>query len=57
MTKARSAVEWVVIVLVSLAIAGGAIALLSGYFRVASPSAAPLRRFIQYWLGRGAPNR
>jgi Protein of unknown function (DUF3105) len=32
MTKARSAVEWVVIVLVALAIAAGAIALLSGYF-------------------------
>jgi len=32
MTKARSAVEWVVILLVSLAIAAGAIALLSGYF-------------------------
>jgi len=32
MTKARSAVEWVAIVGVSLAIAAGAIALLSGYF-------------------------
>lgn len=32
MTKARSAVEWVAIVLVSLAVAAGAIALLSGYF-------------------------
>jgi hypothetical protein len=32
MTKARSAVEWVVIVLVALAVAAGAIALLSGYF-------------------------
>jgi hypothetical protein len=32
MTKARSAVEWVAIVVVSLAIAAGAIALLSGYF-------------------------
>jgi hypothetical protein len=32
MTKTRSAVEWVVIVLVALAIAAGAIALLSGYF-------------------------
>ncbi len=32
MTKAPSAVEWVVIALVSLAIAAGAIALLSGYF-------------------------
>lgn len=32
MTKARSALEWVVIVFISLAIAAGAIALLSGYF-------------------------
>lgn len=32
MTKTRSAVEWVLIVVVSLAIAAGAIALLSGYF-------------------------
>jgi hypothetical protein len=32
MTKARSAAEWVVIVLVALAIAAGAIALLSGFF-------------------------
>ena len=32
MTKARTAVEWVAIVLVALAIAAGAIALLSGYF-------------------------
>ena len=32
MTKARSALEWIVIVIVSLAIAAGAIALLSGYF-------------------------
>lgn len=32
MTKARPAAEWIAIVVVSLAIAGGAIALLSGYF-------------------------
>lgn len=32
MTKARSGLEWVAIVVVSLLIAGGAIALLSGYF-------------------------
>jgi hypothetical protein len=32
MTKTRSAVEWIVIVLVALAVAAGAIALLSGYF-------------------------
>jgi hypothetical protein len=32
MTKARSAAEWVAIVLAALAVAAGAIALLSGYF-------------------------
>ena len=32
MTKARSALEWILIVLVALAVAAGAIALLSGYF-------------------------
>lgn len=32
MTKASSALEWIAIVVVSLAIAAGAIALLSGYF-------------------------
>ncbi|MGN6169283.1 MAG: DUF3105 domain-containing protein [Solirubrobacteraceae bacterium] len=51
MTKARSTIEWVVIVLVALAIAAGAIALLSGYFAgndtpgVSGSSSAPGNAF------------